>query len=529
MSGHNEQVTKDADDLDALRAEIAERVAENDRLRHHIKVLEKMLFGRGRETVGTFPPIDAAQGALPFAELQALQAQVDAISKEIEAKEKEARAPKSKGHGRRAEFPKNAPVYQTVIDVPEAERVCKNGHAMTPFDETITRELERLELTVIHEIVRKKYACKTCEEGVCIAAMPPRVLDKSILGPGFLSWILTERFQNHMPYNRLEKKLRAEGCQLSRSTMCETVAKLSDLLEPITQQMHRELVKSRVVHLDDTRVIIQQSQGGGSSTGHVWVYCDHEGRVIFDFTKSRTRDGPLRMLGNYAGYVHADAYSGHDILFVPGGATEVACFAHTRRRFVEAGLTDPLALECVRLIGELYGVERRAREAGIVGDELRDLRQRESKPLLDNLLDWLTVTALKVLPKSPTGQAIGYAKNQWAALCRYIESGDLEIDNNRAERNLRTIAVGRKNWTFVGNETFGEKAAVIYSLVASCREIGVEPRVYLWDVMQRIGAESDVAKLTPHGWKPHFADQATAAWGRFIAKLATATVPVRTI
>jgi transposase len=144
----------------------------------------------------------------------------------------------------------------------------------------------------------------------------------------------------------------------------------------------------------------------------VWVYCDHEGRVCFDFTKSRTRDGPLRMLGTYAGYVHADAYSGHDILFVPGGATEVACFAHARRRFVEAGLTDPLALEGVRLIGELYGVENRAKEGGIVGDALRDLRQRESKPLLDALLDWLTVTVLKALPKSPLGQAISYAKNQ---------------------------------------------------------------------------------------------------------------------
>jgi transposase len=169
MSGHDEQVAKDADDLDALRA-------ENARLRHHIKVLEKMLFGRGRETVGAFPPMDAAQGALPFAELQALQAKVDAISKEIDAKQKEARSPKSKGHGRRSEFPKNAPVYQTVVDLPESERVCANGHAMTPFDVAVTRELERLELTVIHEIVRKKYVCKTCEECVRIAPMPPRVL-----------------------------------------------------------------------------------------------------------------------------------------------------------------------------------------------------------------------------------------------------------------------------------------------------------------------------------------------------------------
>jgi hypothetical protein len=235
------------------------------------------------------------------------------------------------------------------------------------------------------------------------------------------------------------------------------------------------------------------------------------------------------VLRNYRGYLQVDAFSAYDILFVPGDIVEVACWAHARRRFVQALENNPLAKQACDLIGDLYVVEREAKEAGITGDALRELRQTRAKPVLGTIFDWLCVTQTKVLDKSPLGKAIGYALNQWEALCRYLESGEIEIDNNRAERNLRPLAVGRNSWTFVGNETFGQKAAIMFSLVSTCRELGIEPRVYLWDVMQRISTETDVGKLTPTGWKANFAEVAMKNWESLVAKMASASAVPQTV
>jgi hypothetical protein len=306
--------------------------------------------------------------------------------------------------------------------------------------------------------------------------------------------------------------------------MCENMGRLADLLDPIYVRVLKDLLGEVVVHCDDTSVTILQSKNGTSATGYVWVYCDHKGRVIYTHTEKRTRDGPEQVLKGYRGYLQADAFSGFDGLFALGDIVEVACFAHARRKLFEAIPTNKVARKGVELIDDLYRIDREAKAAGIQGDALREIRQERSVPILKVLHDWLCLTKTKVLEKSVLSKAIQYSLNQWEALCRYTESGDLEIDNNRAERNLRPIAVGRNNWTFVGNEDFGRKAAVLFSLIATCREIGIEPRVYLWDVMQRIAVETDVAKLTPHGWKEHFGAAATKAWEAHVAKLSTAKI-----
>lgn len=299
---------------------------------------------------------------------------------------------------------------------------------------------------------------------------------------------------------------------------------VAGLFEPIYVRQLEEILAEGVIHCGDTPVTIQQAKSGGSATGYVWVYCDHRGRVIYTFTERRNRDGPLEVLRNYRGYLQVDAFSAYDILFALGDIIESACWARARRRFVQACDNNRLAEQMCALIGDLYAIEREAKDSGITGEALRELRQIRAKPILDTIFDWLCIQQTRVLDKSPLGKAIRYALNQWQALCRYIECGEIEIDNNRAERNLRAIAVGRKSWTFVGNETFGQKAAVMFSLVSTCRELGIEPRVYLWDVMQRISTETDVGKLTPTGWKMHFADEVTKNWEALVAKLASASV-----
>ena len=390
--------------------------------------------------------------------------------------------------------------------------------------EETTRELERLETAVVHEIRRAKYACRQCGEGVQTAPGPDRVIEKGLLGPGFLAHVAVERFGNHMPYNRLEKKYAAEGLSLSRSVLERSMKTLAELLSPIRERLLQEILDSPVLFTDDTPVTIARPRAGpGSKKGRVWAYLDRDGRHAYDFTESRKRDGPLAILAGYTGSIHADAYPGYDPLFLPEGAREVACWAHVRRKFVDAEASEPqLAKEAIDRIGELYQVERLAKQSERNDQARRDLRQRHAVVIADELFAWMAVTESSVLPKSPMGQALAYALKLEDALRRYLDDGSLEIDNNAAERALRAVAVGRKNWIFFQTEGGGETAVVLLSLVMSAKAIGIDPRIYLRDVMLRIGRESDVAKLTPDGWREHFQAEVEgehrAALARFLGE-----------
>jgi len=318
--------------------------------------------------------------------------------------------------------------------------------------------------------------------------------------------VAVERFGNHMPYNRLEKKYGAEGLSLSRSVLERSMKTVGELLRPIRDQLLREITSAPELFTDDTPVTIARPRGGsGSKQGRVWIYLDREGRHAYDFTDSRKRDGPMAVLGGYKGAIHADAYPCYDQLFLPDGATEVACWAHTRRKFVEAEVCEPeLAKEAIERIGDLYAVEREARDRGLDDDARSELRQKCAVPIADELFAWMAARQAEVLPKGSMGKALNYALKLEPALRRYLENGRLSIDNNAAERALRSVAVGRKNWLFFQREGGGETACVLLSLVMTAKAAGLDPRQYLRDVMLRIASESDVAKLTPHAWREHF-------------------------
>jgi hypothetical protein len=207
--------------------------------------------------------------------------------------------------------------------------------------------------------------------------------------------------------------------------------------------------------------------------------------------------------------VQGDALSAHNALFVDGQRVEVGCWAHARRKFIDAEMTDAaLAKEAISLIGELYEVERRAKLAQMNATELGQLRATESKPILARIRDWLDLTTTKVLPQSPIAKGIGYCRNQWQALCRFADDGRIrDIDNNSAERALRAVALGRKSWLFIGAEERAHHNLVLMTLIATCRLLGINPREYISDVLVRLSLETDVSRLTPAGWK---ADQAAA-------------------
>ena len=261
------------------------------------------------------------------------------------------------------------------------------------------------------------------------------------------------------------------------------------------------MLSGRVVQGDDTPVTYLDEERG-SATGYVWVYVGEKDELAFDFTGGRSRDGPIAFVGRFSGYFQADAYAGYDALYQSGQVVEVACWAHARRHFKDALETDREgAGAMLALIQRLYGVERDARDLSAVERML--LRQERSRPILGEIERRLCALSATALPKGPLGRAVGYAQRNWKALLRYLEQGWLEIDNNAAERALRAVAVGRKNWLFAGSLEAGRRAATLMTLVGTCKLQGIDPFAYLRDVLVRrcTTPASRVAELTPRGWK----------------------------
>lgn len=492
----------------AQAAELAKLRDEIEQLRHNVEAYRRMAFGPSSEKrKGATPEeTDSQQGWL-FHQTIVAEAFETAERKDIDAtiSYEAPKKPKPRG-GRRKTFPEHTPEMTTRYELPEAQRVCACGSPLHEMGFETSRELERIEITFVHKIERAKYACRSCEEGVRTAPGPDRPFEKGLLGRGFLGHLIVERFGHHMPYHRLEKKFAGEGLEVSRSTQERSMTRCAERLAPLYDLLCEQVRSTDVLFTDDTPVTIAQPRGGGGSKqGRVWIYLDREGRHAYDFTESRSQDGPLKWLTGFKGYMHADAYPGYDKAFVPDGAIEVACWAHTRRKFIEAESSEPdLAAEILSRIRDLYAIERTAKDAGMGDGERGGLRQEKAMPILESLRARLAVLEGRALPRSPMGKAVGYAQRQWAALCTYVTDGRLEIDNNAAERALRGFAVGRKNWMFFQREGGGRTAAILASLLRTAQAAGVEPVTYFRDVLVRIDRERDWEKLLPHAWKERF-------------------------
>jgi transposase len=409
----------------------------------------------------------------------------------------------SSPHGRRP-IDENLPVERREYPPPEADRTCSCGQARVRIGAEISRQYEYVPASLrVIEHARIKYACPACKDSVVIGPLPEKVIDKGLAGPGLLAQIVTSKYGDHLPLYRQEEILARHGVDIPRSTQCQWVAQVADLLSPVYDAMVSEVLKSKRIHTDDTTVQLQEKGSGKTRTARFWTYVGDEAhpQTVYTFTLSRNRDGPREFLNNYSGYLQADAYGGYDGLYLSGAIKEVACWAHARRKFDEAQNTNPRAAEMLAQIRALYDVEDKAR--GQPPRIRQQLRALQSVPVLNGIHAWLNARSLDTLPKSPLGQAVHYCLRQWAALARYVEEGSLEPDNNAAERALRGIAIGRKNWLFVGSEKGGRRAAILFSLLATCKRHGTDPFSYLRDVLVRISHHpaSQVAALTPAYWR----------------------------
>jgi transposase len=358
---------------------------------------------------------------------------------------------------------------------------------------------------LVIEDVCKKYACQCT---VKTATKPPQPIAKSSAGASVLAQVIVSKIADHLPLHRQGKIFSRFGIGIPDQTMGGWLRQSADLLSPLYDCLKTFILSSKVTGTDDTPVrVLDKSLLGTTRTGRFWPYVgdrEHPG-VIFDYTSTRERAGPEKFLKDYQGYLQADAYVAYDSFFTDPkrGLVEVACWAHTRRHFHQALDNDSARMGAVlAYIAKLYAVEKPARQASIMGEELRLLRQQGAVPVLNELHAYLLKIRDEVLPKSAAGQAVSYALKNWAALMRYTEDGDLAIDNNHTERSLRGIGVGRNNWLFVGSDRGGKTMAILRSFVGSCELVKVDPFAWFQDVLSRIGEHSIKAldELLPHRW-----------------------------
>jgi transposase len=488
--------------IDELLSSLRQQELEKARLLARVQHLLRQMYGRSAEK------IDPAQLLLFAAEAMAA-VEAEAPQTEVLEPEPEA-APKKKGHGRKKP-PVELPHLPIEYPVPESEKVCAEcGTQKKRIGQKVTEQLEYAPSSLfVIDHIQPVFACPCCQEGVTVAPKPAQPIAKGLPGPGLLAQVVVSKYADHLPLHRQEDIFGRHGVELSRKTMCDWVLASAKILEPVVELMKARTLDSKVIHTDDTPVNVRGP--GGNYQGRFWVYVGdgHHPYTVYDFTPSRRRDGPAAFLDGFAGtkedprYLQADAFGGYDGIYAAEASVfEVACWAHTRRKFYDARSSDVnRAHQVLAWVRMLYDVERDAK--GFDAQQRRDLRLERSKPVLDKMQQWLDSQQGRVLPKSPIGEAVTYAQNQWKALLRYLDDGDLAIDNNAAENALRGIAIGRKNFLFLGSDRGGRAAATLYSLVRSAKRHELDPFIYLRDLFLRIPTHPnrDIHLLLPDHWK----------------------------
>ena len=473
--------------LDQRDAEIARQSAELlardlliEKLKLQLANLKRQRFGTKSEALDQI--IDQLELALVEAEAAAEQGCCEPPSAETAAKQQPTRKP----------LPDHLPREDVVLSPGETCEQC--GGALRHLGEDASETLEYVpgRFKVIRT-VRLKMSCRCCEVIHQVPA-PSMPIERGRPGPGLLAHVLVSKYADHLPLYRQSQIYGREGMGLERSTLADWIRQSAALLEPLADAIGRHVLAGVAIHADDTPVKVLAPGTGKTKTGRLWVYLrderdwagDHHPAAFYEFTPDRRGQWPRDHLKNFSGWLHADGYAGFEGLYRRGDIKEVACLAHIRRKFFDIHVAQgsSIAKEALERIAALYRIEASIR--GDPPEQRKSARQEYATPLIDDLEAWLHAQLMQISGKSALAGAIRYGLTRLKRLRSYLDDGRRSIDNNAAERGMRSIALGRKNWLFAGSERGGKSAAIAYTLIETAKHNGVDPQAWLTDVLGRI-------------------------------------------
>ena len=476
--------------VSTLQATLAAVQAENQLLRQKLEFFIKRYFGGTKNE-----QLDPKQLELLLAGLAAMTVPAPVVEKPAPVRVTIAARPV------RQPLPAHLETERVILEPVEVQQ---QPAGWRKLGEEVTEELDWKPAKFIKRLyIRPKYANA---ERIVIAPLPARLIEKGLPGAGLLTQVIVGKYEDHLPLYRQERIYRERhGVNLSRQTLCGWVEVAADWLSPIYREMKAGLVAGDYLQADETPIrYLDPDVKGKSQSGWLWTYSQPQGDVVFEWQVSRSREGPRAFLKSFRGKLQTDGYGVYESLARERGdeLVLIGCWAHARRGLHEALGEGRSAAWLVGQIGRLYAVEKQLREQK-AGPQLRAaMRVWQSRPILERLRRALEIVRRKVLPKSLLGQAIDYTLARWAALIRYVDDGRLDIDNNACENSIRPTAVGKKNFLFIGHPDAGQRSAVIYSVLGSCRRHGINPAEYLQDVFERLpkAKTSEVPALTPAAW-----------------------------
>jgi transposase len=482
------------------------------RQEHTIKLLQKALFGQKSEKI---VDTDERQGVF-----EGILGEVDELNPEdVPAEtpqEKNAESPKKSNRNRRSLqelIPDDLPREEVVIDLPEEKKTATDGTVLKRIGEDRVEKLAyRPGHWFVKEFIYPKYANPSnAIEGVKRAPAPDFAVPGGILDESMYAWAIYSKFALHLPHYRLEEMMRSGGLDISRQTLSSGCVKAAEKLRPLYELMKKDIIDRAIIFADETPVKMLNPGTGKTKKTYIWVYAaGGKGPPfrIFDFTLQRNHSYPKKMLKNFTGYLHADAFDGYNPLFKDGSIVECGCWMHVRRKFFEAEDAPPEVRNLVlRKIRNIYRYERAMKKLDreTKGEFIMKVRDEKIRPLIDDLFA-MTAAALTqglVMPKSSFAGAITYMHNLGKALYTFLENPYLQPDNGTSERALRPFTIGRKNWIFLGSCNGGDAAGILMSLVQTCRVMNIDVFTYLDDVLRRINGHpvSRLAELLPGNWQ----------------------------
>ena len=513
LQDHNQQIKLEIQRIESLRQQqIAGLELEKLRLQQQLLVAMKKLYGPRGDSLSSTG--DVAQLLLEFAtELEARPVEKADLPPDTDAVDPKTVRRVKRRKGRRDlgsdEFD-HLPVIRKEHDLKEQDKPCpccnqprtKIGEESSWQIEYIPGSFQRI------EHVRIKYACGDCEQNALnpnieLADKPVQPIEKGMAGPGLLAYVVTSKFADYLPLYRLENIFSRNGFEIDRVTQCLWCRDVANIIKPLYDRMVQRLLNSHVIHTDDT--VMPMLQPGKTKQARMWVYVGDQANPynLFDFTLSRSRDGPAQFLKEYKQTIVADAYGGYDGICLEAGITQAGCWAHARRKFVDTrDLSPKIADEALLLIGKLFTIEQQAIDLN--GENRLQLRQSQSKPIATQLRDKLLEWKPTLLPKHPVTGAINYCLNQWKPLTTFLADGAVAIHNNIAEQEMKRIALNRKNSLFVGNQRGGQTAAILSSFTSTCRRHAINPQIYFTQLLTNLPATplSQLDRWLPGQWNP---------------------------